>query len=258
MALLGLLRSPCPRLNGETDAMRTHRPRPAPATRSAFAGFRHPPEVIVLAVRRYLRSGLSYRGVQKLLTDRGIEVDHVTVCRWVQRFTPLLADAARPCRYLVGARWQVDETYVNVAEQWRYVDRAVDQFGQVIDVVVSQRRDTTAARRFFERASGTTGSTPTEVVTERAAAYPTVLDELLPAAWHRTERYTNNRVEADHGRLKARLHPMRGRKQDRSTSVVIARHPFVHNLQRGHYELGVEEPASLRVAVAFDELALPI
>jgi hypothetical protein len=98
----------CP--SSETLCMRTRRPRPAPAIRSAFAGFRFPPDVIVLAVRCYLRFGLSYRDVEELLAERGIEVDHVTVYRWVQRFTPLLAEAARPCRHAVGHRWWVDET----------------------------------------------------------------------------------------------------------------------------------------------------
>jgi transposase-like protein len=97
-----------------------------------------------------------------------------------------------------------------VAGHWRYVYRAIDQFGQIIDVFVSSRRDATAARRFFQQAIGTTMMTPVEVVTDRAAAYPAVLDELLPMAWHRTEQYANNRVEDDHGRLKARLRPMRG------------------------------------------------
>src|SRR5207237_4166429 len=138
---------------GETGAMRSRphaRFRPAP--RSAFAGYRFPPEVITLAVRWYLRFGLSYRDVEELLTERGIEVDHVTVFRWVQRFTPLLAGAARPCRHAVGDRWFVDETYVKVAVRWRFVYRAVDQHGQIIDVYVSARRDTRAARRFFAAA----------------------------------------------------------------------------------------------------------
>jgi IS6 family transposase len=82
-----------------------------------------------------------------------------------------------------------------------------------------------------------------------------VLEEVLPAAWHRTDRYANNRVEADHGRLKARLRPMRGLKQDRSARVIIAGHALVQNIRRGHYELGADEPANRRVAVAFDELA---
>jgi len=176
----------------------------------------------------------------------------------VQRFTPLLAEAARPCRHRVGDRWQVDETYVKVSGRWRYVYRAVDQFGQVIDVLVSPRRDAAAARRFFERALGATKITPVEVITDQAATYPVVLEELLPAAWHRTGRYANNGVEGDYGRLKARLGPMRGLKQDRSARVVIAGHGFVQNLQRGHYELAVEEPVNQRMAVAFDELALAI
>ena len=125
-----------------------------------------------------------------------VEVDHVTVYRWVLRFTPLLAEAARPCRHAVGDRWQVDETYVKVAGRWRHVYRAIDQFGQIIDVFVSSRRDADAARRFFQQAIGPTKMTPIEVITDRAAAYPAVLDELLPMAWHRTEQYANNRVEA--------------------------------------------------------------
>jgi transposase-like protein len=238
--------------------MRTRRPHPGPIPRSAFAGFRFPSEVIVLAVRWYLRFGLSYRDVEELLTERGVQVDHVTIYRWVQRFTPLLAEAARPCRHAVGDRWWVDETYVKVAGRWRYVYRAVDQFGQVIDVFVSHHRDAQAARRFFERAIDATKIAPAEVTTDQASVYLVVLEELLPAAWHRTDRYANNRIECDHGRLKARLRPMRGLKQDRSSRVIIAGHAFVQNVRRGHYELAVDEPANRRVAVAFDELALAI
>ena len=238
--------------------MRTCHPRPAAIARSAFAGFCFPPDVIVLAVRWYLRFALSYRDIEELLAERGLDVDHVTVYRWVQRFMPMLAEAARPCRHAVGDRWQVDETYVKVAGHWRYVYRAIDQLGQVIDVFLSTRRDAAAARRFFKGAIRTTKVTPIEVVTDRAQAYLTVLDDLLEATWHRTERYANNRVEADHGRLKARLGPMRGLKQERSTSIVIAGHAFVQNLRRGHYELAVGESVTRRVAVAFDELALAI
>jgi transposase, IS6 family len=245
-------------LSRQTVVMRARRPRPATVPRSAFAGFCFPPEVIVLAVRWYLRFGLSFRDVEELLAERGVEVDHVTVYRWVQRFTPLLAEAARPCRHAVGNRWHVDETYVKVAGRWRSVFRAIDQLGQVIDVFVSAQRDGRAARRFFEHAIGTTKARPLEVVTDLAPMYPATMEELLPAAWHRTDRYGNNRLEADHGRLKARLRPMRGLKQDRSARIVIAGHGFVQNLRRGHYELAVEEPVARRLAVAFDELALAI
>jgi transposase-like protein len=83
---------------------------------------------------------------------------------------------------------------VKVGGRWRYVYRAVDQYGQVIDVLVSAGRDQDAARRFFRRALGSTQVIPTEVVTDRAAVYPAVVDELLPEAWHRTDRYANNRA----------------------------------------------------------------
>jgi DDE domain len=160
--LVGHCCSCCDRVGSrQTAAMRTRRPRSAAVARSAFAGFCFPPDVIVLAVRWYLRFALSYRNVEELLAERGVQVDHGTIYRWVQRFTPLLADAA-------------------------------------------------AARRFFERALGATKITPVEVITDQAATYPVVLEELLPAAWHRTDRYANNGVECDYGRLKARLGPMRG------------------------------------------------
>jgi transposase, IS6 family len=238
--------------------MRTAHRSPSRYPRSAFAGFRFPSDVIVLAVRWYLRFGLSYRDVEELLSERGVEVDHVTIYRWVLRFTPLLAEAARPCRHAVGDRWQVDETYVKVAGRWRYVYRAIDQFGQVIDVLVSPQRDAKAAHRFFQRAIDTTMVTPAEVITDKAPVYPAVLAALLPAAWHRSDQYANNRVEADHGRLKSRLRPMRGLKQDRSARVIVAGHAFMQNVRRGHYELAVEEPANRRVAVAVDELAMVI
>jgi IS6 family transposase len=138
------------------------------------------------------------------------------------------------------------------------VYRAIDQFGQVIDVFVSARQDATAAHRFFERAIGATKVTPVEVTTDQAPVYPAVLEELLPAAWHRADRYANNRVECDHGRLKARLQPMRGVKQDRSARVITAGHALMQNVRRGHYELAVEEPTNRRLAVAFHELALTI
>jgi transposase-like protein len=125
-------------------------------------------------------------------------------------------------------------------------------------VFVSSQRDANAARRFFEQAMGATKVMPAEITTDKAAVYPGVLEELLPAAWHPSEQYANNRVEADHGRLKARLRPVRGLKQDRSASVIVAGHAFVQNLRRGHYELAADEPANRRLAVAFDELAMAI
>ena len=231
------------------------RSRPVSAS---FAGYRFPPEVILLAVRWYLRYGLSYRDVEELLAERGVDVDHVTIYRWVQRVTPLVIEAARPCRHNVGERWFVDETYVRVAGVWRYVYRAVDQYGQVIDVYVSKRRNVAAATKFFEMMLAGR-ERPCEVTTDLAAPLLRVVDELLPDVLHDTTQYANNPIECDHGRLKARLRPMRGLRTDRTASTLIRGHAFVQNVRRGHYELGADaRHVRLRVAAAFDELAASI
>jgi transposase-like protein len=141
----------------------------------------------------------------------------------VQRFTLEFAEAARPCRHAPGDRWFVDETYVKVAGKWAYLYRAVDQHGQVIDVLLSMQRDQAAARRFFTRAMRA-GVIPVEVTTDRAPVYPRVLDELIPSALRTVEQYANNPIEADHGRLKARLRPMRGLKRHRSARILAAGH----------------------------------
>jgi transposase-like protein len=144
-----------------------------------------------------------------------------------------------------------------VAGQWVYLYRAIDQFGQVIDVLVCQKRDLAATRRFFTRALEH-GPRPSEVSTDQAPTYPRVVDELLPAACHISERYANNPIESDHGRLKSRLWPMRGLKRLRSIRVISAGHAFIQNLRRGHYELGLDIDPRHRLPTAFAELALAI
>jgi transposase, IS6 family len=134
------------------------------------------------------------------------------------------------------------------------VSRAVDNEGQVIDMFVSPKRDIAAATKFFTGTLLAHGR-PVEVVTNKAAALANVINKLLPMVFHNTEQYANNRVECDHGRLKARLRPMRGLKTDRGARVVIRGHMFMQNLRRGHYELGTEASTDhLRIAAAFDDL----
>ena len=220
---------------------------------SAPAGYRFPREVIAVAVHRSLRHGLSYRDVEELLAERGITVDHVPVYRWAQTFTPELIDAARPARHPTGDRWFVDETYVKVAGRCTYLYRAIDQHGQLIDVPVSARRDG-AGRAFFTRTLRF-GPAPVEVTTDRASVYPRVIDDLVPAARPVLEQYTNNVVEADQGRLKAPLRPMRGVKTISSLRTTSAGHTFVQNPRRGHHELTTDVPAQDRVRVAFTALA---
>jgi len=131
---------------------------------------------------------------------------------------------------------------------------AVDQHGQIIDVYVSRKRDVKAATRFFTGAIRAHGE-PSEVTTDRSAALARTIVKLLPGVQHDTTQYANNRIEADHGLLNARLRPMRGLKRDRTASVVIRGHAFMQNLRRGHYELGIHALPGLTVAAALDELA---
>ena len=145
---------------------------------------------------------------------------------------------------------------MKVAGRWVYLYRAIDQYGQVIAVLVSEKRDLVATRRFFTQALDH-GIRPSEVTTDKAPAYPRLLDELVPAACHLTEQYGNNPVEADHGRLKARLRPMRGLKQFHSARVISAGYAFVQNVRRGHYELGSDTDPKNRLT-AFAELAIAI
>ena len=202
---------------------RARRARPTMPLPSGFTGFRFPPEAILLSVRWYLRYGLSYRDLEELLAERGVEVDHVTLYRWVQRFTPLLIEAARPTRHLAGDRWFVDETYVKVNGIWSYVYRAVDEHGQVIDVYVSQCRNIPSARGFFATALSMHGY-PGEVITDRAPALAngdrglnnTGPRSRLSMACDRTTQQSQQfrgEVEAgllvDHGRTRAAEHVRR-------------------------------------------------
>jgi IS6 family transposase len=124
-------------------------------------------------------------------------------------------------------------------------------------ILVAQNRDLAATRRFFTRALQH-GPRPAEVSTDRAPAYPRVLDELLPSAYHVVEQYANNPIEADHGRLKSRLRAMRGLKRLHSARVISAGHAFIQNLRRGHYELGLDADPRHRLPAVFTELARAI
>jgi transposase, IS6 family len=182
------------------------------------AGSHHPGGPLVPAVRPFLPRP---RGATGRARHRGRPCEHLPV---VHRFALEFAEAARTRQHVIGDRWHVDETYLKVGGTWRYLFRAIDQFGQVIDVLLSPRRDATSARRFFDRAISRTRIAPVEVTTDRYRVYPRVLDELLQAALHATEVHANNALETDHGRLKARLRPMRGLKRDRTARVIVAGH----------------------------------
>ena len=211
--------------------------------------------MIAVAVRWYLRYGLSYRDVEELLAERGVEVDHVTVYRWVQRFTPEFVEAARPRRHVPGDRWFVDETYVKVAGRWTYLYRAVDQHGQVIDVWLSRRRDLAAARAFFTRALAL-GHCAGRGHHRPGAGLPAGPRRARPgrAARHRAVREQRGRGRPWPAQSQAATDARPEDDPGRCASIA-AGHAFVQNLRRGHYEIAVDLPVHDRVRVAFTELA---
>jgi transposase-like protein len=180
---------------------------------SVFAGYRFPDDIIALAVRWYLHYRLPYANVAELLAERGVYVDGSTVFDWVQRFAPLYQEAARPHRKRVRGKWSIDETYIKVAGVACYVFRAIDEWGQVIDVYVSPTRDAEAATIFLRRAVAATGVRPYRATTDKAPIYPPALAAVLPETRHVTGKLEQQGIERDHQHLKGRYRSMRGFKQ---------------------------------------------
>jgi transposase, IS6 family len=190
-------------------------------------------------VRWYLRFRLPYADLAELLAERGIHVDPSTLFDWVQHFTPLYQDAARPHRHRVGGRWSIDETSVRITGRWCYVFRAIDEMGQVIDVYVSSTRDRAAAIAFLTRAVTSTGATPTAVTTDRAPIFPPAFAQVLPEVEQTTGKMVQQRIERDHQHLKGRYRSMRGFQTLPTAQVFCAGHGFMRNLQDGFYGLGL-------------------
>ena len=149
---------------------------------SAFSGRAFADDIIVLAVRWYVRYRLSYAEVSEWLAERGVLVDQSTIYRWMQRFLPLFGEAARTHRDPIGPDWRVDETYARISGRWHYIYRAIDGDGQIVDAYVSSTRDMVAARTFFERAIASTGTTPSRAITNKAATYLPALAAAVPGA----------------------------------------------------------------------------
>jgi IS6 family transposase len=198
-------------------------------TGTPFAGYRFPPDVIALAVRWYLRYRLSYADVAELLAERGVAVDPSSIYAWVQEFSPLYEDAARPFRRAIGSSWSVDETYATVAGK---------------PVYVSPHRAAEDAATFFRRAIEATGAVPDEVASDGAATYPLALDAVLPPVAHEVGKRVQQRIERDHQHLQGRLRPMRGFKTLAGARVLCRAHAFLRNLRGHFYDLGRPDEAA--------------
>jgi transposase-like protein len=230
---------------------------------SPFAGHRWPRAVIVTAVRWDCRFRLSLADVSALLAARGIDVSPRTLLTWVHKFGPLLAAAVRRAARPIGRRWYCDETYVRVAGRWAYLYRAVDEHGQVVDVLLRAQRDLASAQAFFAQAIRRRRVRPDHVVTDKHQAYVKAVRRHARCAvhtrtgLHRARGETTKAVERSHVPIKDRLRPMRGVQSVRSGQQLLEGIEAVQAVRRG--DLGAlpgAPPAGLRGAArARDEVA---
>jgi putative transposase len=176
----------------------------------SYRGYRFPPEVISHCVWLYHRFTLSLRDVQELMLERGVEVTYETVRQWSVTFGPDYAAALRKRRPQPGDKWHLDEVYMKINGQFKYLWRAVDQDGVVLDILVQSRRSKAAARRFFKKLRKRTASVPRVVVTDKLRSYAPALQETMASVEHRSHKGLNNRAENSHQPTRERERAMKG------------------------------------------------
>jgi putative transposase len=181
-------------------------------TGTPFNSLEYPTEIVLLVVLWRLRYKLSLRDLAEMFLERGFVFTHETVHDWEARFAPLLADQLRTRRHgQADTSWYVDETYLKVHGKWCYLYRAIDHNGNLVDSMLSEKRNMEAAQQFFRRAIAVVGHTPTSVTTDGHRSYPRAISEILgDHVQHRTNKYLNNRLEQDHRGIKQRYYPVCG------------------------------------------------
>ena len=210
---------------------------------SAFGGYRWPAEVILLAVRWSLSHPLSAASVMEMLAERGIDVSKRTILRWVQAFGPLLAAEVRKHRRPLGTNCYVDEVFFFRGKDKRYLYRAVDETGQVVDVLFREHRDTESAVAFFRQALARTGWRPTQVISDHHQPYIKAVQEVLPDAehvrtgLHRARGETTKPIERSHVFTRDRLRTARGVKTLATGQRFFEGFEALHALRRGHTRL---------------------
>jgi transposase-like protein len=176
----------------------------------SYRGFRFPREVISHCVWLYHRFSLSLRDVEELMLERGIEVSHESIHQWTRRFGPAYAKALRHRRPKAGDKWHLDEVFVRIQGRQRYLWRAVDADGNVLDILLQNRRDEPAARRFFRKLMKKTRSVPRVVVTDKLRSYGAAHRAVMPSVEHRSHKGLNNRAENSHQPTRQRERAMKG------------------------------------------------
>jgi transposase-like protein len=207
-----------------------------------FKGRHFTGEVILWAVRWYCRYGISYRDLAEMLAERGIDVDNTTIYRWVQRYAPEMEKRLRWFwRRGFDLSWRLDETYVKVRGKWTYLYRAVDKRGDTIDFYLSPTRSAKSAKRFLAKALRglKDWEKPTKLNTDKAPSYGAAIAELkregklAAATEHRQVKYLNNVIEADHGKLKILIKPVRGFKSMPTAYATIKGFEVMRALRKG-------------------------
>jgi putative transposase len=210
-------------------------------TMVSFKGAHVPKEIILACVRWYLSYPLSYRHVEELMQERGVSVDHATVNRWVQKYSPPLEAAFHRRKRPVWRSWRLDETYIKVKGQWQYLYRAVDPSGQTIDFLLTERRDEQAARCFLTKAIRRHG-VPDKVTIDgneaNASAIRSYNQEHGTAIIIRQVKYLNNVVEQDHRAVKRVTRPMLGFKSFDAAQCTLAGIELMHMLKKGQLVVG--------------------
>jgi putative transposase len=195
----------------------------------SYARHQFPAEVIRHAVWLYLRFTLSYRDVEELLAERGIETSYETVRRWVLKFGPMFARNLRRLRPRPTGRWHLDEMVVPIQSKHLYLWRAVDNEGEVLDLLVQTKRDTKAALRLMRKLLKKQGCAPDELVTDKLGSYGAARRELGLSCRHEQGLRTNNRAENSHQPVRRRERKMQRFKSPGSAQRFLSMHAPVHN-----------------------------
>ncbi len=202
-------------------------------TKLQYHGYRFPPEIIRHAVWLYHRFCLSYRDVEDLLAERGIVVSYESIRSWCNKFGPAYARSIKKRRGTLGDTWYMDEVYiVTVRGERRYLWRAVDQDGDVLDILVQKRKDKRAAIRFFKKLMKGQGRSAREMVTDKLPSYGAARKAIMSTSMHCCDRYANNRAEVSHEHTRAQERQMRRFKSVGQAQRFLAVHSQVHNLFR--------------------------
>lgn len=199
-------------------------------TSNKYHGHRFPTEIISHGVWLYYRFSLSLRDVEEPLAKRGITVTHETIRQWCRKFGPEYARKLKRRQGRLGDIWHLDEVFVKIAGERHYLWRAVDQDGDVIDILVQRYRNARAAKRFFRKLLKGQGSTPWRLVTDKLASYGAAHRNIMPSVDHNTERYANNLAEVSHQRTRQRERQMRRFKSAGSAQRFLSVHGVILNL----------------------------